>query len=303
MNSIKKILILSLLSLFLLALDSCESDKIEEQTAENEAVIIDAELKATLEAEQLEFQGPVVSKQLFGTEIKVVSLEDGNYALGDMILSEENFDSDHDNNRQAKGVWDRRVTKWPNKTILYRYSAKMPKDTKDKVIYAANYITNNTDLTVREWKSSDDEGYVWIWYDDDKGCSAQLGYKNEKFPGQRMNLASGCSKGTAIHEFLHVAGIIHEQNHWNRDKYVDVLYSNILDSKESNYFKVSDSDGWEISDVLDTNSIMMYGSYFFRTEKAIKNKWRSMRKVDGTTIVPNRSYMTSKDKKIINAVY
>ncbi|WP_378176885.1 M12 family metallopeptidase [Aquimarina sp. SS2-1] len=290
----------SVCPVLLFFLVSCESD-IQEQTIENE-VEISQELKLTLEAEQIEFQGTKVSKILFGTEVKVISLGDGNYALGDMILTEENFDA-KDGSDIGKGVWDRRVNKWPNRTILYRYSNNMPQATKDKVIYAANYITDNTDLTVRRWNSNDSAGYVWVGYSESSGCSAQLGYKNQKFPGQRMNLASGCSRGSAIHEFLHVAGIIHEQNHWNRDAYVQVLFSNILDDKEFNYFKVSDANGWEISDVLDTNSIMMYGSYFFRTQQAIDNGWRSMRRVDGSTIVPNRSYMTTNDIRIINAVY
>ncbi len=293
-------ILFTILPFVLFVFVSCESD-IQEQTIENE-VEINNELQITLEAEQVEYQGPIVSKVLFGTEVKVVSIGDGNYALGDMILSEENFDSENSNDI-GKGVWDRRVNKWPNRTILYRYSDDMPQDTKDKVEYAADYITNNTDLTIRKWHNNDSEGYVWVGYSESSGCSAQLGYKNKKFPGQRMNLASGCSRGSAIHEFLHVAGIIHEQNHWNRDAYVEVLFNNILDDKEFNYFKVSDADGWEISDVLDTNSIMMYGSYFFRTQEAKDNGWRSMRRVDGSTIVPNRSYMTTNDKRIINAVY
>ncbi|MFD2565414.1 M12 family metallopeptidase [Aquimarina rubra] len=293
-------ILFAVLPILLFVLVSCESD-IQEQTVENE-VQISEKLRLTLEAEQTDHQGPMVSKVLFGTEVKVVSLGHGNYALGDMILTEENFDP-KDGTDSSKGVWDRRVNKWPNRTILYRYSNNMPQATKDKVIYAANYITNNTDLTVRRWNSNDSAGYVWVGYSESSGCSAQLGYQNKKFPGQRMNLASGCSQGSAIHEFLHVAGIIHEQNHWNRDAYVDVLFGNILDDKEFNYFKVSDANGWEISDVLDTNSIMMYGSYFFRTQQAINNGWRSMRRVDGSTIIPNRSYMTTNDIRIINAVY
>ncbi len=276
---------------------SCELEESAPE-AEKEAAISD-ELRLTLEAEQATYQGfPRVFKTLYGTRVEVVDFGDGNYALGDMILSKENFESE----LAGKGVWDRRKIKWPNKTILYRYSNNMPQATKNKVDNAANYITNNTDLNVRKW-NNDNEGYVWVGYSESKGCSAEVGYKNKKFPGQKMNISLNCSQGTAIHEFLHVAGIIHEQNHWNRDAYVDVLFNNILTNKKSNYFKVSDADGYEISDVLDTNSIMMYGSNFFRTQEAKDNGWRSMRRVDGSTIIPNRSYMTTKDINIINAVY
>lgn len=285
---------------FSFVLFSCELEE-PEQVVEA-GVDISNDLQLTLQAEQVVYEGfPRVSKVFFGSEMEVVDLGEGNYALGDILLTEKHFAQDAGGD--TKGVWDRRKTKWPNSTILYRYSSNMPQQTKNKVNIAAAQISNRTNLTVRKWNSNDSEGYVWVGYDESKGCSAQLGYLNKKFPGQRMNIATSCSKGSVIHEFLHVAGIIHEQNHWNRDAYVEILFNNILDDKEFNYTKVSDADGLEISDVVDINSIMMYGSYFWRTQQAIDNGWRSMRKVDGSTIVPNRNYMTTNDIRVVNRIY
>ncbi|PQJ73108.1 M12 family metallopeptidase [Polaribacter butkevichii] len=296
--------ILKNLSIFLtvLILASCQSEAGIE--TENLSESMTNELKLTLAAEQVTYDEnlPKESKLLYGTKVEMIALGDGNYALGDMLFTDEDF-AQSNINAKGQGVWDRRGGKWPNSTLLYKYSASMPQATKNKVDNAAQYITNNTDLTVRKWVSTDTAGYVWVNYSNDSGCSAQIGYRNKKSPGQSMNIASNCSEGSTIHEFLHAAGIVHEQNHWNRDAYLTVLYNNIDDNKEFNYVKLSDANGWEISDVVDVNSIMMYGSYFWQTATAKANGWRTMKKKDGGTIVPNRSYMTTNDKAIINAVY
>lgn len=60
-----------------------------------------------------------------------------------------------------------------------------------------------------------------------------------------MNLQTpGClsKKGTVIHEILHAAGFMHEQNRPDRDKYVTVNYDNIQSGQnttEINRVKVS----------------------------------------------------------------
>ncbi|WP_124978919.1 M12 family metallopeptidase [Nonlabens xiamenensis] len=277
---------------------SCQTEEKFEDEIQQET-----ELQITLLEEQSAFDSslPRETVTLYGTEIEMIALGNGDFALGDMIFNQDYLDQS--NATLGKGVIDRRAGKWPNKTILYRYSNNMPQATKDKVNYAANYITNNTELTVRKWNSNDSAGYVWVGYVEDRGCSAQVGYLNQKFPGQRMNIAPGCSNGSTIHEFLHAAGVIHEQNHHNRDQYVEVLYQNIRDDVEFNYTKLSDANGYEISDVLDLNSIMMYGSYFWQTDAAKQNGWRTMRTVNGGTITPNRSYMTQKDINVINGWY
>lgn len=43
--------------------------------------------------------------------------------------------------------------------------------------------------------------------------------------------------GTILHEFMHAAGFMHEQNREERDDYIDVLYRNIKSGYESNFEK------------------------------------------------------------------
>ncbi|MFC5048358.1 M12 family metallopeptidase [Aquimarina hainanensis] len=293
-NSKKLLRITFLLSLILF---SCESD-IEEGLLETGITSVN-ELEATLAAEQLGFEGPEVSKVLFGTKIKVVSLGEGNYALGDMILSEDDFDH---GDKQNKGVWYK-DKKWPDNIIRYRHSSKMPKKTQEKIKSAAKHITDKTNLTIRKWDKTKDKdiGYVWISYKS--GCSAQVGYQAKKFPGQKMNISTSCSLGSTIHEFLHAAGVLHEQAHWNRDDYITVNWDNIIKNRQHNFKKYKKEELTTHSDAMDLNSIMMYGSTYFRTDKAKKEgKW-SIETIDGKEIIPNRSYMTANDIDVINKVY
>ncbi|WP_298779792.1 M12 family metallopeptidase [uncultured Polaribacter sp.] len=292
----KKTNIFNYVFILSLIFTSCNKDINDDFEAINESLNKDL-LEATLKAEQTMIEGDIVEKSFLGSKIKVTSLGDGTYALGDMIFEEENFDTE-DN---QKGVVKNGVNFWPNRTILYRHSSSMSASAVSKIEKAAQYINNNTNLNVRKWTTSDPEGYVWISSIESRGCSAQVGYLAKRYPGQKMNIASGCNVGTTIHEFLHVAGVMHEQTHWNRDNYVNVYYSRITDSYEHNWNKIT--SGWDMSLAIDFNSIMMYGSYYFQTAYARSNGLPTMTKKDGSIIVPNRSYMSTNDKRLVNHMY
>lgn len=294
------------ISLFvLLCLNSCSSD-MEQQTLVPENIGIDKSiseaLRISLEEEQAAYKGKKVLKNLFGAEVMVVPLSDSTYVLGDMIFSESYFD-DKKKKTSNKGVLDRRVNRWPNNTILYKYNSAMPQITKNHVDFAATYITDNTNLTVRKWTSSDTGGFITVNYNDNNGCSAQVGYLNNSTSGQEMNLTVRCTQGAAIHEFLHAAGVVHEQTHWNRDNYVTVMINNIRPEARHLYTILPDADGWEYSHSVDTESIMMYGSDYNRTDAAKANGWRSMKRIDGTSIIPQRTIMTAGDIGVINGNY
>ena len=81
---------------------------------------------------------------------------------------------------------------------------------------------------------SDD--YIHIYSGD--GCNSNLG----KIGGRQwVSLASnGCmSRGTILHELIHVLGFKHMQNHEDRDDYVYILWNNIQSSEFDQFEKVS----------------------------------------------------------------
>ena len=78
------------------------------------------------------------------------------------------------------------------------------------------------------------------------------------FDFNRVSLGDGChGRGRSLHEFMHALGFLHEHQRADRDKYIDVHWENIKDSKLSQFtkleFQVSNNQRY------DPYSVMHYG--------------------------------------------
>lgn len=109
---------------------------------------------------------------------------------------------------------------------------------------------------------------------------------------------SWATVGTAIHELGHAIGLLHEQCRWDRDNYIDVIYSNIQQNKQHNFDKSSKRH--QVTPNFDFNSIMLYGSY---NSFAYDESKPTMKKKDGSTWNAQRSYLSESDLAAIKQMY
>ena len=120
---------------------------------------------------------------------------------------------------------------------------------------------------------------------------------------QVINLAAFQTVRTAIHEIGHAIGLYHEHCANNRDRYININYSNIKPSARHNFDIPNRTTGIHpMSDGIDFNSIMLYGSYTSDTNIVYDTNKPMMTKKDGSTW--NRSEVLSKfDKMWANKFY
>ena len=79
---------------------------------------------------------------------------------------------------------------------------------------------------------------------------------------QELSLDDGCwSNKTIVHEFIHAFGFGHEQSRPDRDQYVEIVWANIEDDKQSQYAIKVGSHTYGVP--YDGKSVMHYGSTYF----------------------------------------
>lgn len=153
---------------------------------------------------------------------------------------------------------------WSNKTVFY----------DDSGIRGDPALVAQFEAATKAWTTktglafvtrTNEENYLKLEIETDPGkCgSAEIGMRGGS---QVLNLASGCSVDSAIHELGHSLGLLHEHQRWDRDDYVRVDLSGLDTSIpgcsqlewEGDYAKVL--SGAFISGPYDVTSIMHYDS-------------------------------------------
>uniref|UniRef100_A0A4W4H8W8 Metalloendopeptidase n=1 Tax=Electrophorus electricus TaxID=8005 RepID=A0A4W4H8W8_ELEEL len=91
------------------------------------------------------------------------------------------------------------------------------------------------------------------------GCWSFLGMVGG---GQPLSLQSpGCMwSGVASHELMHALGFVHEQSRSDRDRYVTILWENIIEGQKHNFKKYETNN---LNTIYDYDSVMHYGRYAF----------------------------------------
>jgi hypothetical protein len=131
------------------------------------------------------------------------------------------------------------------------------------------------------------------------GCSSNLGRIGGK---QKVSLRkNGClSRGTIIHELIHAIGYDHMHSHSDRDKYVNIIWSNIDRKTYNNFEKVDARKFSNFNTPYDFHSVMHYHPTAFSKngKRTIVPKQEKYRNVIG-----QRVGMSAGDAKRINNMY
>ncbi|CAG0919781.1 unnamed protein product [Notodromas monacha] len=154
----------------------------------------------------------------------------------------------------------------------------MPGDEEREKIYKG-IAQFHRDTCIKFRKRNGQKGYVLI-RKGTGGCSANAGYYGRR---QVVNLGRGCFEhGTILHELMHVIGFHHEQSRGDRDKYVNILWENIMPGAEVNFKKFKPGKFAQIGK-YDYYSVMHYHAYSFSID------------TDQPTVTPKRSAISLED--------
>lgn len=140
-----------------------------------------------------------------------VEYVDGKYILGGDMIVEPYTES-------AVGV--RKHWRWPNGVIPYQLN--ITGTLADRFRVAVRTINERTKLCLRE--RTDEEDYVVV-NPSTSICRSTLG--RGTWIKDEILLQPGCSTGSIMHELLHTAGLLHEQQRWDRDDWITINWSNV----------------------------------------------------------------------------
>lgn len=127
------------------------------------------------------------------------------------------------------------------------------------------------------------------------GCQAHVGRRSGMV--DTLWLATNCTTGNTIHEFLHILGMLHEQSRCDRDTYITVQPANIKPLELPNFDKFC--AGVTDYEPYDEGSIMHYGPYASTVnglETILSNRGLS-------SLMGQRNGMAGSDINTINGRY
>lgn len=187
--------------------------------------------------------------------------------------------------------------------VRYTFASNLSEYQKERIREAIKTIERETNARfydangkpTRDPVYGFDYPYVEFNYNKEVNNSAvgRIGGK------QIINLAD-YSAQTIIHEICHALGMHHEHCRNDRDEYITVDYSNIVnDEKIRSNFRLIDQNYHRIGH-FDFESIMLYGSYI--PDISIDPSKPIMKRKDGSTFFGGEK-LSEDDKRFINKFY
>ncbi|KAK6726724.1 hypothetical protein RB195_004815 [Necator americanus] len=190
----------------------------------------------------------------------------------------------------------------PNGNIVIPYEINGHFDASQKrtIAVAMRRIEDNTCIRFKirenEWN------YVAILNQNRGGCFATVGRMRGRssLMLEHNDERSCLVTKVVLHELMHVVGLWHEHERYDRDNYVKVHYENIKEGYWSQFSKVSPYQATTYGIPYDYKSIMHYGKTFFAKPGTI-----SMETLDPSyqDVIGNQDDASSSDYRKICEIY
>ncbi|KAG1667121.1 Zinc metalloproteinase nas-7 [Nymphon striatum] len=183
--------------------------------------------------------------------------------------------------------------KWPNAVIPYEISSVYSRPERAIIAKAMQFYLTYT--CVKFTPRTNQGDYIHITRGS--GCSSHVGRRGGV---QYVSLGHGCvASGTVQHELMHAAGFWHEQSRHDRDEYVEIIWTNIVDGMRFNFQKVSSGTSQTFGESYDYNSLMHYNAYAFTK---YRGRATIVPKQKGATL-GNRRQLSTIDLAKLNKLY
>lgn len=232
----------------------------------------------------VDLDGNLVLSEVF------VSKEGRAYIQGDILIG--NITKEEIEKNPGKPLLLPPPKKWDQGVIPYEIDSSVPD--QNRIQEALNMINDSTSLKIipkRDW----DKNFV-RFVRGEENCYANLGMIGGE---QEVVLSDSCQTGHILHELMHTAGLLHEQNREDRDEYLEIHWQNI-DEKHQFQFKKIKNDFLDLSKFpFDFDSIMLYGPQAFTVDR---NEY-TMTRLNGEPYESQHSTLSPKDIERINFLY
>ncbi|XP_072316972.1 meprin A subunit beta-like [Eucyclogobius newberryi] len=141
----------------------------------------------------------------------------------------------------------------------YTLDNSLALNTKGIVLRAFDWFRLKSCIDFKPWDKTE-EYYVDVV--NGPGCASLVGKQSKN--GQKLILGDGCEQvGIVEHEFLHALGFYHEHQRFDRDSYVTINFTNVMEGKENNFDKLGKTMFTTHGTVYDYWSVMHYGPFAF----------------------------------------
>lgn len=195
---------------------------------------------------------------LYPTAISVI--EGKLIAYGDIIVGDAKFIDEYKSGKKELKVAKPKL--WPEGIIPYVIKDDVTNTQKVALKNIFKEINYETSIQFVEFNPSKHKHHVQFIHGENH-CFAQVGYF---FDNSQVSLSPGCGYKEMFHEVFHVLGFFHEQNRFDRDEHVKVLWENIEEDYWAQFEKFPEQlyEGFkEALGPFTFDTIMIYSSTDF----------------------------------------